>query len=165
MNQKSVIDAYWESKSYYTKDYNMWNYTDVPFSLKITFLHSYDINVLKNVNLVARDWWRSSQNLSIFSYIKSRFQMNVMISKMNDGKMNDDPMISKKLVPPSHLIILKIKTNPDLDTGVFPPFMWFPAFNQGSNWRLMMMSTFASIGCCEYFVSKLKSKLLLRLNQ
>lgn len=165
MNQKSVIDAYWESKSYYTKDYNMWNYTDVPFSLKITFLHSYDINVLKNVNLVARDWWRSSQNLSIFSYIKSRFQMNVMISKMSDGKMNDDPMISKKLVPPSHLIILKIKTNPDLDTGVFPPFMWFPAFNQGSNWRLMMMSTFASIGCCEYFVSKLKSKLLLRLNQ
>lgn len=165
MNQKSVIDAYWESKSYYTKDYNMWNYTDVPFSLKITFLHSYDINVLKNVNLVARDWWRSSQNLSIFSYIKSRFQMNVMISKMNDRKMNDDPMISKKLVPPSHLIILKIKTNPDLDTGVFPPFMWFPAFNQGSNWRLMMMSTFASIGCCEYFVSKLKSKLLLRLNQ
>lgn len=165
MNQKSVIDAYWESKSYYTKDYNMWNYTDVPFSLKITFLHSCDINVLKNVNLVARDWWRSSQNLSIFSYIKSRFQMNVMISKMNDGKMNDDPMISKKLVPPSHLIILKIKTNPDLDTGVFPPFMWFPAFNQGSNWRLMMMSTFASIGCCEYFVSKLKSKLLLRLNQ
>lgn len=165
MNQKSIIDAYWESKSYYTKDYNMWNYTDVPFSLKITFLHSYDINVLKNVNLVARDWWRSSQNLSIFSYIKSRFQMNVMISKMNDGKMNDDPMISKKLVPPSHLIILKIKTNPDLDTGVFPPFMWFPAFNQGSNWRLMMMSTFASIGCCEYFVSKLKSKLLLRLNQ
>lgn len=165
MNQKSVIDAYWESKSYYTKDYNMWNYTDVPFSLKVTFLHSYDINVLKNVNLVARDWWRSSQNLSIFSYIKSRFQMNVMISKMNDGKMNDDPMISKKLVPPSHLIILKIKTNPDLDTGVFPPFMWFPAFNQGSNWRLMMMSTFASIGCCEYFVSKLKSKLLLRLNQ
>lgn len=165
MNQKSVIDAYWESKSYYTKDYNMWNYTDVPFSLKITFLHSYDINFLKNVNLVARDWWRSSQNLSIFSYIKSRFQMNVMISKMNDGKMNDDPMISKKLVPPSHLIILKIKTNPDLDTGVFPPFMWFPAFNQGSNWRLMMMSTFASIGCCEYFVSKLKSKLLLRLNQ
>lgn len=165
MNQKSVIDAYWESKSYYTKDYNVWNYTDVPFSLKITFLHSYDINVLKNVNLVARDWWRSSQNLSIFSYIKSRFQMNVMISKMNDGKMNDDPMISKKLVPPSHLIILKIKTNPDLDTGVFPPFMWFPAFNQGSNWRLMMMSTFASIGCCEYFVSKLKSKLLLRLNQ
>lgn len=101
MNQKSVIDAYWESKSYYTKDYNMWNYTDVPFSLKITFLYSYDINVLKNVNLVARDWWRSSQNLSIFSYIKSRFQMNVMISKMNDGKMNDDPMISKKLVPPS----------------------------------------------------------------
>ena len=91
--------------------------------------------------------------------------MNVMISKMNDGKMNDDPMISKKLVPPSHLIILKIKTNLDLDTGVFPPFMWFPAFNQGSNWRLMMMSTFASIGCCEYFVSKLKSKLLLRLNQ
>lgn len=165
MNQKSVIDAYWESKSYYTKDYNMWNYTDVPFSLKVTFLHSYDINVLKNVNLVARDWWRSSQNLSIFSYIKSRFQMNVMISKMNDGKMNDDPMISKKLVPPSHLIILKIKTNPDLDTGVFPPFMWFPAFNQDSNWRLMMMSTFASIGCCEYFVSKLKSKLLLRLNQ
>lgn len=165
MNQKSVIDAYWESKSYYTKDYNVWNYTDVPFSLKITFLHSYDINVLKNVNLVARDWWRSSQNLSIFSYIKSRFQMNVMISKMNDGKMDDDPMISKKLVPPSHLIILKIKTNPDLDTGVFPPFMWFPAFNQGSNWRLMMMSTFASIGCCEYFVSKLKSKLLLRLNQ
>lgn len=160
MNQKSVIDAYWESKSYYTKDYNVWNYTDVPFSLKITFLHSYDINVLKNVNLVARDWWRSSQNLSIFSYIKSRFQMNVMISKMND-----DPMISKKLVPPSHLIILKIKTNPDLDTGVFPPFMWFPAFNQGSNWRLMMMSTFASIGCCEYFVSKLKLKLLLRLNQ
>lgn len=77
MNQKSVIDAYWESKSYYTKDYNMWNYTDVPFSLKVTFLHSYDINVLKNVNLVARDWWRSSQNLSIFSYIKSRFQMNV----------------------------------------------------------------------------------------
>lgn len=74
-------------------------------------------------------------------------------------------LVSKKLVPPSHLLILKIKTNPDLDTGVFPPFMWFPAFNQGSNWRLMMMSTFASIGCCEYFVSKLESKLLLRLNQ